>query len=112
MKCAPAYRLEVVGNFPRYLFGRVSQNGNLLKLKPFTREGLPEQSSQLRVKSKNRKASKKTKKKKGGGGTQHDTDKERLEKLPLSDSPEGKSSGVWLNVILAFLTEDGKRFFF
>lgn len=73
MKCAPAYKIEVVGNFPRYSFGGVSQNGNLLKLKPFTREGLSEQSSQVKVKSKNRKASKIThthkKLKKNNGGT-------------------------------------------
>lgn len=62
MKCAPEHRLEVVGNFPRHFSGGVSQNGNLLKLKPFTREGLSEQSSQLRGKSKSRKANKNTKK--------------------------------------------------
>lgn len=48
MKRAPEHKLEVVGNFPRHFFGGVSQNGNLLKLKPFTREGLSEQSSQLK----------------------------------------------------------------
>lgn len=69
MKCAPAHRLEVVGIFPRYSFGGVSQNGNLLKLKPFTREGLSEQSSQVRVKSKTEKHAGKQNKKRKNGGT-------------------------------------------
>lgn len=52
-----------MGVFQGTFFGGVSQDGDLLKLKPFTREGLSEQSSQLSGESKSRKVSKNTKKK-------------------------------------------------
>lgn len=88
--CSRAQTGRWLGIFPRHFFGGVSQNGNLLKLKPFTREGLSEQSSQLRGgKGKSRKVSQNTKKKNFIKGN-----KERSEKLPLPNNPGGKVQGL------------------
>lgn len=106
MKCAPEHRLEVVGSFPRRFFGGVSQNGNLLKLKPFTGEGLSEQSSRLRGERKSRKSEwehtpkkkKKTKK----------TPKKRKQRVVRETAPSEKSwrksSGSgWMWLLLSSL---------